>query len=597
MSTILRTICKNERIVFVLSFVIACYAGSNLCAQGNEHVINKDSLKEQYKSSPDAEEDDNKQHRKGERWQQWSFDQGDYPFPARKKDKISIGLNFGVPIIAGDVQAIPGYGAGFHIRKSLGFLFSLRAFYHMGRSRGQNWVRSAGFRFNRGLNGTNDPNVNYRNQSYPYVYYNYQTDFTDFSLQGVISLNNVNFHKHEPRIGLYFFVGGGWQTYKTMINALDENGQMYDYSGVSTDPTKEARQLILDQLDQLMDDTYETPAEGHLDEETVFNSVINPHFVTGIGLTFKVSKLIELMVEEKVSFANDDLLDGQRWTESVTLTRGFDLMHYVNAGIGFRIGGKKAESAWWTNPMMIPRYDWFDKKKGERIEDADGDGVIDLMDEEPDTPFGAPVDTKGRTLDTDGDGVPDYLDQERLSRQGVEVDSVGVTLDDDNDNVPNGIDQEPQTPPGSIVDVYGRAVIIPQDTGRATTIIESSVISSELYLPVIHFDLGKDKIKRDFYPELFRVADLLNKRPEMDLWVIGHTDIRSDVFYNENLAYRRAKNVIDFLVKTFGVDEQRLHVDYVGERKTLIQDLPDNRDRKFEDLHYLNRRVEFRVYR
>ncbi len=594
-------VSKNHRkrsfgcgILPLVPAALLLFAGNALYGQGEKSSHNRDSIRETYKAGK-PEIRDPRRIRKAHHWQQWSFEENSYPFPARKSDKWSLGFNFGYPAISGDVKSGKGYSGGISVRKSLGYLFSLRAMAHAGRTTGLNWVKSGGWKLNPSLNGTNDPAADYRNTTYPYVYYNYQTDFTDISLQGVLSVNNINFHHHAPTVGLYLFFGGGYQTYHTTTNVLDETGQPYDYSVIDPDPTRDSRGVILDQLRNLMDDTYETAAEGHLDEETIFSSVINPQGVGGFGVAFKLGKVVEFMIEEKVSLANDDLLDGQRWDESMTLTRGFDLMHYFNATIAFRIG-KGGEAAWWDNPMMQPRFEWYDKKNDEIIRDSDEDGVIDLVDQEPETPAGAAVDAKGRTLDTDGDGIPDHLDLEKLSRQGVEVDADGKTMDQDNDNVPNGIDQELQTPAGSVVDVYGRAIIIPEDTGRATQLLQNTILSDDLYLPMIHFDMAKDEIKTDFYPALFRVADLLNKRPEMELWVVGHTDVRNDHFYNENLAMRRAKNVIDFLAGTFGIDRSRLHLDYVGERRTLIKDLPDSQDSKFENLHYLNRRVEFRVY-
>ena len=50
-----------------------------------------------------------------------------------------------------------------------------------------------------------------------------------------------------------------------------------------------------------------------------------------------------------------------------------------------------------------------------KLDDADGDGVTDQFDLEPNTPAGAKVDSHGRAIDTDGDGIPDYKDKEILT--------------------------------------------------------------------------------------------------------------------------------------------------------------------------------------
>ena len=44
------------------------------------------------------------------------------------------------------------------------------------------------------------------------------------------------------------------------------------------------------------------------------------------------------------------------------------------------------------------------------LEDSDGDGVIDALDQEQNTPQNAIVDVKGRTLDSDRDGVIGLFD-------------------------------------------------------------------------------------------------------------------------------------------------------------------------------------------
>jgi len=66
-----------------------------------------------------------------------------------------------------------------------------------------------------------------------------------------------------------------------------------------------------------------------------------------------------------------------------------------------------------------------------RREDADGDGVPDLLDVCSDTPKGVLVDAKGCPLDRDGDGVPDFLDEEPNTPKSAIVDSRGVTIDYD----------------------------------------------------------------------------------------------------------------------------------------------------------------------
>jgi len=57
--------------------------------------------------------------------------------------------------------------------------------------------------------------------------------------------------------------------------------------------------------------------------------------------------------------------------------------------------------------------------------DSDGDGVIDSLDQCPNTPAGAAVDSQGCALDSDGDGVADYKDQCPNSAPGATVNELG----------------------------------------------------------------------------------------------------------------------------------------------------------------------------
>lgn len=62
------------------------------------------------------------------------------------------------------------------------------------------------------------------------------------------------------------------------------------------------------------------------------------------------------------------------------------------------------------------------------LTDQDGDGVIDMIDMEPDTEAGCMVDTRGITLDSDADGIPDCKDREPYSPAGYDIDASGIAI-------------------------------------------------------------------------------------------------------------------------------------------------------------------------
>jgi len=58
--------------------------------------------------------------------QHTEFMNGTYNFPAKPRSQWEVGVKGGMFNISGDVASKFGYGFGVHVRKALGYLFSLR---------------------------------------------------------------------------------------------------------------------------------------------------------------------------------------------------------------------------------------------------------------------------------------------------------------------------------------------------------------------------------------------------------------------------------------------------------------------------------------
>jgi outer membrane protein OmpA-like peptidoglycan-associated protein len=341
-----------------------------------------------------------------------------------------IGIKGGMFTPSTDVAALitPGFGA--HIRRAFGYVFSARLEYVYGIGKGLNYLPSANY-FNNTAWTTNG----YTRLNSPVVYYNYKTNVQDLSLEGLFSLNNIRFHKAKVGINVYALVGVGGMTYETNVNALDDNGQRYNFSGV-TGGSWEGRKETRDELKDLMDDSYETPAENHGERRPkIGGKTFRPVGHVGAGIAFKLSNRINLALENRYTITKDDLIDGQRWAEQVygnpVLTQDFDSYNFASLGLNFNLGARATEPLWWLNPLDYayseirnPRLMRLPKPV---LPDADGDGVTDQFDQEQ-TPPGCPVDTHGVSLDTDGDGVPDCRDKEKVTPtycQPVDADGVG----------------------------------------------------------------------------------------------------------------------------------------------------------------------------
>jgi len=384
--------------------------------------------------------------------QQNEFMNNTYDFPAKPRNQMEVGISGGAYTISGDVRAkFPTLGGAIHIRKALGYLFSLRLQYLYGNGKGLNYIPSGNFAKNsawapyysapvRQLSGQVTPSK--PGVTPVPVFYNYKAKVQDLSLQGLFTINNVRFHRQKSGFLIYAGAGIGGTIYHTMVNALDASGRPYNFSGIAsgTDPYKN-RKDVLDKLKNLMDDTYETEAESHNGRRPeIGKNTLKPSGTLIAGMAFKLSKRINLAIEDRFTIVKDDLLDGQQWQEApigdATLTSDYDAYNYASVGLNFNLGSKSVEPLYWLNPLDYA-YSELNNPKHMKLpkpilDDTDGDGVIDQLDREPNTPAGCPVDSHGVTKDTDGDGVPDCKDKQLITPtecQPVDADGVGKCPD------------------------------------------------------------------------------------------------------------------------------------------------------------------------
>ena len=111
--------------------------------------------------------------------QQNEFMNNTYDFPAKPRNEVELGISAGMFSVSGDVSAkLPTLGFGVHVRKALGYVFSLRAEFIHGTAKGQNWKPSYGY--------ANDPAwaQYYAPGTLTPVYYNYRTHVNDLSITG-----------------------------------------------------------------------------------------------------------------------------------------------------------------------------------------------------------------------------------------------------------------------------------------------------------------------------------------------------------------------------------------------------------------------------
>ncbi len=523
--------------------------------------------------------------------QQMQFEKGQYIFPPKPKNKWEVSLNAGDLIVSGDVGAKGGLGFGLEVRKSLGYAVSIKGQVLHGTTKGQNWQANSGLANNPVLTSAH-PATNYYGNG-GLFFYNYKTNIDEINFQAVLTINNIGYHKvaRERKVNLYAGIGGGAMIYLTKMDALDANNNRYDFVSIPLANYPD-RKTTLAALKSMMDGTYETSGEGQGDQPKFFERVTKPVVTGSIGIGFHLSRKFQLAFSEKISIVNDDLLDGQRWQEhpfsDPVLTGNFDTYHYLSASLGYFIGGnKRVEPLYWQNPNDYT-YDAIQtliKKNVDDLVDTDDDGVVNRLDQEPESAPGAIVNTHGVTQDSDKDGVTDTNDKDPYSPIGAKVDGDGIPTDADKDGVPDYKDKEANTNPIGLVDVNGKTI-----TGGG------SGAGGYWWLPMIFYDLDKDYIKPEMFERMKYIATVMKMYPELKITAIGHTDIRASNKYNEDLSLRRVNNAKKHLSEVYGIDASRIVTKSTGEIDNLIKNLPDGYNEKFEGQQYYNRRVEFRIY-
>lgn len=150
----------------------------------------------------------------------------------------------------------------------------------------------------------------------------------------------------------------------------------------------------------------------------------------GIGANFHISDHISFYVKSAMHFTFSNYIDG-----------------VTEESIGSREGNSKNDNFLFTSFgvsydfMIIKPEDKMTPEELEELllagdydmEDQDGDGIQDFIDECPNTPAGTEVNHRGCPTDTDGDLIPDFRDDEiNTSPELVnQVDEKGVGITDE----------------------------------------------------------------------------------------------------------------------------------------------------------------------
>lgn len=457
--------------------------------------------------------------------------------PTRPEHKWEAGVALGHLAANADVKLKPGAAASVHLRRAIDHIFSIRATAQVGsmsfKDNTSDATRNRGGSKGDGQLTLLDPAFQTAAGGRTANWFaDVKSSYASGVIEGVMSLNNFDFMRMSKKWDPYVAVGVG--------------GSLFT-----------AKQ-------------FSTKLRG--DDEGGFTPLAR----ASVGVSYKISPKMNISLEQGADFLfgrRADQVDGVDSYSAGERTPNKDVPLYTNVRLNFNIGKKDAvEPLYWTNPMGSIQTDIAELKARPKFDptDTDTDGIIDMFDQEKNTPAGFAVDTRGVTLDSDADGVPNAKDKEPYSPPGYKVNTDGVA------NVP-----KPNfTTEADVTRIVDAKLADMKATFKAPAGL------SDWFLPMINFDFNRDNIKQSEYEKLAYVANVMQRNSGVRVVVTGFTDAVAGPGYNDNLSFDRAESAINYLTNKYGIDRSRFVLNYSGENAKLVETATKN---------YINRRVEFKV--
>lgn len=176
-----------------------------------------------------------------------------------------------------------------------------------------------------------------------------------------------------------------------------------------------------------MDGSYETDLRKADLYGTKSTEQTTVAFPVDFGLDFYLNYRVNVRVGTSINYTLSDLLDNLD-SKSAKNMVGIkdngrpDMFTFTYISLHLDLFSDPATR---KVSSLVADVDNFDY---DGLADGDVDGILDLMDQCPDTPLREPIDSVGCPIDDDSDGIPNYMDKEPSSAIGALVDKDGTTL-------------------------------------------------------------------------------------------------------------------------------------------------------------------------
>ncbi len=287
-----------------------------------------------------------------------------------------------------------------------------------------------------------------------------------------------------------------------------------------------------------------------------------------LGIKRRLNKRVDLELRSGMYFNYEDHLDA-----AISRKQDWETFFVTSIGATVKLGKQKIFTIWGDEGN--------EQAEQFKIIDTDGDGVMDELDVEPNTPAGVMVYGNGKAVDSDKDGLPDYKDKCPLKYGPINNDGCPLDVDTDGDGIMDSEDLCPKEKGIAANKGCPKQEVAPKQVIKETVTQQIGLLASSIY-----FDTNSDKIKSISFSSIDKIINLMKKIPNVNFIIEGHTDDRNSDRYNLYLSQRRAASVKRYMM-THGIESDRLRSIGYGESRP-----------KFSNANaggrQLNRRVEIK---
>ncbi|MCU4676839.1 TolC family outer membrane protein [Catenovulum sp. 2E275] len=174
-----------------------------------------------------------------------------------------------------------------------------------------------------------------------------------------------------------------------------------------------------------------------------------------------------------------------------------------------------------------------------------------------------------------GSACPAYDINQTIKSYYQQPKAIAITEDKDSDmdGIKDSIDLCPNTPKDE------------QVNSKGCTQFKNETVSVDIKIP---FSSNSATIKQQYYLEIKKLADFMEKYPETVVEIQGHSSLDGDAIYNKQLSEQRAFAVAQVLTTRYGINPTRVRAVGYGIESPKIAEISSR-------ANAINRRIEAQV--